>query len=393
MKTKQLLILLAVVIVLAAIATFKNHRSNAGWRESRSEDARTMLPEEFDESAVYSINIKDSGRSITMHRGDNGWTLADRYDYPANFKELTRFITDLTETKVAQSVPATDDQLAAMKLTDDSGAVTVTLAGKDGKALKTLVFGKKVEKERDPSQVSPQMMMYGMGGNIPLGRYVSIDGGTLIVANTFALVDEPIKDWFDSDFFKISDMKSATLSQNGAVIWSVTRDSSSADMNLIGDIPAEKEIDKTKLNAVKSAFSWIRFNDVAAPDAPAKEIGMEAPKVLTAIGFDDNIYKITIGAPVDGKQYIKVSINWNGATERVAAADEKPEDKERLDADFAKKVKESQDKAKELNDRLSPWTYEVGTNALSSIDKTFADFLKDKPKEEPKKEEPKADNQ
>ena len=92
---------------------------------------------------------------------------------------------------------------------------------------------------------------------------------------------------------------------------------------------------------------------------------------------------------VDGKQYIKVSISWNGATERVAAADEKPEDKERLDADFAKKVKESQEKAKELNDRLSPWTYEVGTNALSSIDKTFADFLKDKPKEEPKKDDAK----
>ncbi len=391
MKTKQLIILLAVVVVLAAIATFKNHRSNAGWRESLSETATTMLPEDFDESAIYSINIKDNARSITMHRGDNGWTIADKYDYPANFKELTRFITDLTETKIAQSVPASDEQLAAMKLTDESGAVSVTLADKDGKPLKTITFGKKVEKESDPAKMSPQMMMYGMGGNIPLGRYVSMDGSTVIVANTFALVDEPIKDWFDSEFFKISDMKSATLSQNGTALWSVSRDSSSADLNLIGDIPADKELDKAKLTAIKSAFSWIRFNDVAAPNAAAKEIGMETPKVLTVIGFDDNIYKITFGSPVDGKQYIKVSINWNGATVRTPADDEKPEDKAKLDADFAKKVKESQDKAKELNDRLSQWTYEVGTNALSSVDKAFADFLKDKPKEEPKKEETKAE--
>ena len=386
MKTKQLIILLAVVIVLAAIALLKNHRNNSGWRESLSETASTMLPDDFDESAIYSVTIKDSGRSITMHRGDNGWTIADKYDYPANFKELTRFISDLTETKIAQSVPASPEQLEDMKLTDESGAVTVTFAGKDGSPLKTFLFGKKVEKETDKSQMSPQMMMYGMGGNIPLGRFVSMDGETVIVANTFALVDDPVKEWFDSEFFKISDMKSATLSQNNNVIWSASRDSSSADMNLIGDIPADKELDKTKVNAVKSAFSWIRFNDVADPKAPAKEIGMEAPKVLTAIGFDDNIYKITFGAPVDGKQYLKVTVSWNGATVRTPAEDEKPEDKAKLDADFAKKVKESQDKAKELNDRLSPWTYEVGSNALSSIDKAFADFLKDKPKEEPKKD-------
>ena len=221
--------------------------------------------------------------------------------------------------------------------------------------------------------MSPQMMMYGMSGNIPLGRFVSMDGETVIVANTFSLVDDPVKEWFDSEFFKISDMKSATLSQNGAVIWSASRDSTSADMNLIGDIPADKELDKTKVNAVKSAFSWIRFNDVADPKAPAKETGMDSPKVLTA--------------PVDGKQYLKVAVSWNGATVRTPAEDEKPEDKAKLDADFAKKVKESQDKAKELNDRLSSWTYEVGTNALSSVDKAFADFLKDKPKEEPKKDE------
>ena len=387
MKTKQLMILLAVVIVLAAIALFKNHRNNSGWRESLSETATTMLPDDFDESAIYSVTIKDSSRSITMHRGENGWTLADKFDYPANFKELTRFISDLTETKIAQSVPTSPEQLDAMKLTDESGAVTVTLADKEGKPLKTIQFGKKVEKETDKSQMSPQMMMYGMGGNIPLGRFVSMDGETVIVANTFSLVDDPVKEWFDSEFFKISDMKSATLSQNGTVIWSASRDSSSADMNLIGDIPADKELDKTKVNAVKSAFSWIRFNDVADPKAPAKETGMDSPKVLTAIGFDDNIYKITFGAPVDGKQYLKVAVSWNGATVRTPAEDEKPEDKAKLDADFAKKVKESQDKAKELNDRLSPWTYEVGTNALSSVDKAFADFLKDKPKEEPKKDE------
>ena len=221
MKTKQLLILIAVVVVLAAIAILKNRRNNNDWRESEPEKAVTMLAEEFDTGSIYAVTIKDNDRSITMHRKDDGWKLADKYDYPANVQELMRFIVDLTETRIAQSLPLNPGQDKDIKLTPEAGAVTVTLADKAGNDLKTFVFGKKLEKETDASQLPPQMMMYGMGGNTPVGRYVSIDGNASIVANTFALVDEKVSNWFDSEFFKVSDMKSATLSQNAAPIWSV----------------------------------------------------------------------------------------------------------------------------------------------------------------------------
>ena len=46
-------------------------------------------------------------------------------------------------------------------------------------------------------------------------------------------------------------------------------------------------------------------------------------------------------------------------------------------------------KTKALNDRLAPWIYEVGTSALSAVDKSLNDLLKDKPKPEPPKEEKK----
>ena len=389
MKTKQLLILIAVVVVLAAIAILKNRKNNSDWRDSQPDKAITMLAEEFDTGSIYAVTIKDNDRTITMHRKDDGWKLADKYDYPANVQELMRFIVDLTETRIAQTLPLSPGQEKDIKLTPEAGAVTVTLADKAGNDLKSFVFGKKLEKETDASQLPPQMMMYGMGGNTPVGRYVSIDGNASIVANTFALVDEKVSNWFDSEFFKVSDMKSATLSQNATPIWSVSRDNSTADLSLVGDVPAEKEVDTSKLSAIKSAFSWIRFNDVAAPTAKPEELGLDRAKVLTVIGFDGTVYTITFGAPVDGKQYLKVALAWNGATERTPGADEKPEDKAKLDAEFATKVKDSQTKTKALNDRLSPWVYEVGTSALSAVDKSLNDLLKDKPKPEPPKEEKK----
>ncbi|MBR4674286.1 MAG: DUF4340 domain-containing protein [Victivallales bacterium] len=387
MKTKQLFILIGIVVILGLIAILKNRKNNEDWRDSQSEKAATMLAEEFDTGSIYAVTIKDNDRSITMHRKDDGWKLADKYDYPANVQELMRFIVDLTETRIAQTLPLTQDQEKDTKLTQEAGAVTVTLADKAGNDLKTFVFGKKLEKETDASQLPPQMIMYGMGGNTPVGRYVSIDGNASIVANTFALVDEKTSNWFDSEFFKISDMKSATLSQNATPIWSVSRDTSSADLALVGDVPEGKEVDNSKLSAIKSAFSWIRFNDVAAPTAKPEEIGMDKAKVLTVIGFDGNVYTITFGAPVDGKQYLKVALTWNGATVRSPGADEKPEDKEKLDAEFATKIKDAQAKTKALNDRLSPWIYEVGTSSLSAVDKALNDLLKDKPKPEPTKKE------
>ena len=199
MKTKQLMVLIGIVVVLAIIAIMKNRKSNADWRESQSEEAATMLAEEFDTGSIYAVTIQDSDRSITIHRKEDGWKLADRYDYPANIQELMRFIVDLTETRIAQSLPLADGQADDIKLTPTSGAVTVTLADKDGKPIKSFLFGKKLEKETDVSQMPPQMMMYGMGGNTPVGRYVSIDGTPAIVANTFALVDEKLSNWFDSE--------------------------------------------------------------------------------------------------------------------------------------------------------------------------------------------------
>ena len=387
MKTRHLIILLAVVAVLGAIALLKEKRRNSDWHENRSEDAITMLGRDFDASGIFYVSIKDQGRSITMRKDADGWKLQDKHGYPANFQDLARLVSDLSETKIAQSLPASGSQMDDLMLTDEAGAVTLSLSDKDGKVLKTFVFGKKVESTGGQDEQAQQMAMYGMGGNIPLGRFVKMDDGACVVANTFSMVDQPVTDWFDSEFIKVSSLKSATLSRDGKPLWTLDRDSSTADLRLLGEIPAGKEEDKSRISSMRNAFSWIKFNDVAPNDADPASIGMTSPSMLTLTEFNGNIYKIKIGEPVEGKQYIKITAEWNGATERQAAEDEKPEDKAKLDTAFQKSVKDYRDTMARLNAKLQPWYYEVGSQALSAIRPDFADFLKDIPKEEPKKEE------
>jgi len=376
MKTKQLLVLIAIVVVLALVAWWKNHSSEATWQESRSEDARTILPVAFDTEAIAAIVLKKGDATITLKKESDGWKMADRYGYPANLQEMSQLVTDLTNTRLAQILAVSSEQANELQL--DDSAATVSLLDKNGSVLSSIAFGKKAEKESE-QPASP--MMYGMGGPMPIGRYVKLGDGTVaLVSNTFALVDEPISNWFDKEFFKISNLKSATLARKGEPVWTVSRENASGDLAIVGDIPAEKEPDTSKLSAIKNAFSWIRFNDVADPKAEAKSIGMDEVSTLSVTDFDGNAYVLTFGKPVDGKQYLKVTTSWHGATVRTPGKDEKPEDKAKLDADFAKKVKESQDKATELNARLSPWVYEVGTSALSAVNLDLNGLLKDKPK-------------
>lgn len=376
MKTKQLLVLIAIVVALALVAWWKNHSRESTWQESRSEDARTILPVAFDTESIAAIVLKKGDSSITLKRENDGWKMADRYGYPANLQEMGQLVSDLTNTRLAQILPLSAEQANDLQL--DDSAATVNLLDKDGKVLTTIAFGKKAEKESE-QPASP--MMYGMGGPMPVGRYVKLADGTVaLVSNTFALVDEPVSNWFDKEFFKISNLKSATLSRKGEPLWTVSRETSSGDLAIVGDIPDGKEPDTTKLSSIKNAFSWIRFNDVADPKADPKSIGMDEASTLSVTDFDGNAYVLTFGKPVDGKQYLKVSTSWHGATVRTPGKDEKPEDKAKLDADFAKKVKESQDKAVELNARLAPWVYEVGASALSSVNLDLNGLLKDKPK-------------
>ena len=392
MKQKQLIILVVAAIVLAVFAYFVNRSHDDVWQDGGQTGGATILPADFDSASINQVTLRSADKSITLEKKDDGWKVKDRYGYPANFAELKEFMYDLTETRIAQNITVDETQRGDLHLVPDQGAVTVTLADQDGNALQTLVFGKKIEKDSGQPQM-PSMMGMG-GGAIPVGRYLELPDHRVITTNhTFGLVDEPVSFWLDKEFFKISDLKNATLSENGEPLWSVSRDLKTADFTLLAEIPADKEIDNTRLNSIKSAFSWIRFNDVADPAAKPEDIGMDKQKVLTAMDFDGFVYTIRFGATVNGKQYLSLNVEWKGDLTRIPPADEKPEDKDRLDAEFSRKIKEKQNKAKELNDRLSPWTYEVGTYALSNVNKTLAELLKDKPKPAPAEEKPAAEEE
>lgn len=382
MNKKQFVILICAAIVLAIAAYVMNRPEKRGWQSTANTTNATLVPENFDSSAVSRVVFSSGDQTITLEKNDQGWGVKERYGFPANFSELNQFVFDLSETRIARELASDQLHVAGLHLTPDTGAVTVSFHNAAGEALQALVFGKKHEQE------SAEPAMPGMmpGSNTtPVGRYIVLNDQRLVIAaNTFALVDEPVTFWLNKDFFKISDLKSATLSAGNQTLWTVERNNKSDQLTIVGDVPKGKEADTSKLNSIKSAFSWIRFNDVADPAAKPEDIGMDEVKTFTATDFADVSTTILFGKTVKGKRYLRISnMTWNGQTKREPGTDEKPEEKTRLDAEFAQKVKDNQSKTQDLFAKLSPWTFEVGTYALSNVDKTRDELFKDPPKPEP----------
>ncbi len=394
MKSKQLITLVVVASVVVLVGVAVRSSRNRTWSGKAAEEwVGNVLPD-FSVNEITKIVIKDDTGTVTAARKDGNWVIAEKYDYPAKFDALRDFLVDLKELRAAQELKVGPSQYGRLKLvepdkgdTDKTGAL-VTFFGEGDKKLGSVLFG---EEHKKKSEGAPPNPMMGMGGgDWPDGRYLLVpsSGRVVLVSKTFSNVKGDASSWIDKEFFKLGDIKEATLQEGDKVIWHASRETKSGSLKLEGEIPEGKEIDSGKLGSIKSAFSWASFSDVADPSLTDEDTGMDKAKIFTAREFDGFVYRVSIGKKTDdGKYYIRVAAEYDGAEEREAAEDETPEDKKKKDEEFAKKQKENQEKVDEVNARVEGWTYLVSKYTVDSVLKTRDDLLKDKPK--PEKDEKK----
>ncbi len=370
MKRKHLIILVCIVAILGILyAIQQNGRGNT----TAVTGTRELVPAEFSSDAVATVRFKRAGELVTLKQTDAGWVVEERYGYPADFEKLRELFFSLCEARVAQSLNLTRQQAEELLLTQEKGT-TMTLEDKEGKTLQRFLFGVEHGNAPDPS-----MPFDGTGKS--RGRYLQLaDGRNVVVPEPFREIDTPVTGWLDNDFFQISDLKRAELKRDGETEWElVFKDGEST---LTGPLPEGREFDESKASALRNAFSWLRFTDVADPDADPKSTGMDQAPELCLTDSDDLVYTLRPGAGADGKYFLRVTVAWAGEEERQAPAGEKPEDRERLDAEYAETIRRRKEKAGKLNRTLSPWTYAVGKSLFDSATGTRESFLKEKPKPE-----------
>ncbi len=374
MKLKQLILLIVVAAILVIVYVVQQ----SGRGGTTKDKSLLLVPVDFNSDSLASVKLECGDKQVTLIQSGEGWTVAESYDYPADTNRLRSLFVKLCDARVAQTVKLTATQLDELSLTPEK-AVIMTLIDKSGTELQTFRFG----------MLHGALSEAGIGGTV--GRYMQLaDGRNVVVPDRFLEVDAIRRGWLRPDFFQITNPKRVELKRAGKSEWTmIYTDGKPA---LEGEIPEDKELDDNKTYTLKNAYSWPQFEDIADPKASPEVYGMDKAPELLLLDGDDISYTIRPGAGSDGKYYIRISCAWVGNPQRAVKSEEKPEDRERLDAEYAKEVKAHQDKATKLNQALSAWTYVIEETAYSAFTSSRSNFLKDKPKTDSSKSVAEAGN-
>jgi Domain of unknown function (DUF4340) len=385
MKSKQLLILIAAALALGGggLLVLKHRRSDYS---SSTTDMGGKLLGAFEVNAVAGLRVSQGSNALNVVKAGDNWVVKERGDYPANFGEVAELVRKLAELKVAQPQRVGPSRLPLLELTKET-ATTVELLGGDGKTLKTLLLGKK--HIRGGVEESSPMG----GGGFPDGRYVMVGtdiGSVAVVSDPLTSANPKPDEWIAKDFIKVEQpvfvqVTYAEPTNN----FTLTRTNEFADWTLADAKPGE-ELDKNKASAFSSILSGTSFNDVLV-NSDAKALGLDQPTeavIRTATGFT---YKLHIGKPTADDSYpVQVGVDAALVKERLPGKDEKPEDKTKLDKDFADKLAKQQEKLK-TEQSYAKWTFTASKWSFDTLLKKRGELLAEKKVEEKKPDAPAAD--
>ena len=215
-------------------------------------------------------------------------------------------------------------------------------------------------------------------------------GNVSLISDALTEAEAKPEQWLNKSFIKIEKPRSISVTHAEATnSWSLTRENETNEWKLAEAKPAEK-LDSGKSSGVTSPFSSASLADVAI-GLTSEQTGLSKPTVVK-VGTSDGLeYTINVGAKTNDNYFVAVSLDGKLVKERTPGKDEKPEDKARLDKEFADSLKKLEEKL-ETEKAFGKWTYLISSWTVDSLLKKRAELLEDK-KDETKPEDAAAEKQ
>jgi hypothetical protein len=374
MNRKQFIVLVVLVAVIGGLAFVLSNRNATSWQSPEKATSGTLL-KDFPLNDVTEIVIKDKDSTLNLVKKDERWTVKERGHYPANFAEIGDFLRKVWDLKPVQQPTVGESQLGRLELLDpskgDKSGTLVEFKGAGGKALGALLLGKKHMKEGGSQ--------FG-GGSFPDGRYVMIPGkldSIALVPESFSEIGPKATEWLSKDFFKVEKPKSVNVSTNGTERWKLSRETEAGEWKLAG-LAAEEKVETMATGAFNYLLSSASFTDVMT-----EAVELKNPVKATVETFDGFKYEFALAPKEGGEDYLmKLAVNADLPKERAPVAEEKAEDKAKLDKEFKDRSDRLAEKLKQEKS-LESYTYVVSKMTVDALLKERADFIAKKPQASP----------
>lgn len=144
MKARQLAIVLVVLLVLGGAALVLRNRNASSWRQTATVTEGKVL--NFQLNDASHLAIKSAAAELSLVKKGEVWTVAERFDYPADFNQVADLVRKLWELRPTQDVKVGASQLGRLELEEpakeSSNSMLIDVKGKDDKRLAALLLGK-----------------------------------------------------------------------------------------------------------------------------------------------------------------------------------------------------------------------------------------------------------
>lgn len=336
MKSKTFLILIVVLCVLGVAAYFVLDRKTPAKKTSMmGEKPFGELPL-HDIAAIRIVSIEEGElRTVGLQKEDSGWTVADRFGYPADFKSISDLVEKFTESKIGRAFEAADDSLSRLSLEapekqeagDDAKGMRIKLLAADEKPLADVIIG----EERESSS--------GMGGQYlkPAGEKT-----VYLVDQSFRFVDKKPEQWLKTDLLdiKAEDVESVVCAtaNESSTVYEAARPERGKGPELKNAL-ADRKIKNRSVNSLFEVLAALTITDVAgvSGEIPPEKTGFGTLPHLEYRLFDGTIYRLYPGNQAEGGEegyYLKIEVDYEepkpvakeeNAKEEAAAEATEPE--------------------------------------------------------------------
>lgn len=398
MKTKQLIALLITLGILGALAlVVRSQKESRIGDRGTSTAYRDLVFPNLDVNEVAHVTITKPEGTVHLSRGDSGWTLTERDDYPADFGKLRALIQTLGRLKIAQGMTVPESATGRLGLLDPTraGAADATTTTTNSAATRVDLLGKEGDTPIASLLIGNTPNSGGStAGNGKIVKAVSDEGMAWIVSETFSEASSDPKDWISKDFFEVAKLRAVALM--APVVedsWSAAREKEDGDF-LIDDPGVGMESDPSKVSAFKYLLTSPGFQDLLTnEEAAAVDFSKNAYKAKL-VTFDGFTYHLEIlpessdapaagqGARTTPSYLVKVDVTGTFNEKREPVDGEGEEARKNAEEAFAREIEELKKKLAD-EQRLRGHIYKVSEYTLSALIKKKSELLKATPQPEP----------
>ena len=284
MRTKQLLILGAIFVVLAIVILLFENPFGQSEYEKKVETAMPLFPD-FNEEQIVKIEITATGETTTLSKQNGSWVVASMDNYPADSEGVAELLAKVTEFKNTQRVSNNPEKQAEFEV--DSTGVEAKLMDANDKVLVHLFVGK----------TTPGF----------LSSYVRpANSNDVYVAQGYlqSVFNKDTRTWKDRTIFSfnkgivtqlniISSEETVELRLDAEGTWQMLK-------------PVVAVAKTTEVDTLLTTFSELDTDDFAEATDELAEYGLDTPQsTISAILNDGTTATLHVGKEEEGKLYVK----------------------------------------------------------------------------------------